>query len=246
MKRTFIFFLAFLIMMPFTASSQNEGIKPVANPAPSNKHPMYEKTTREMAMMREQGTSGGSPCPTGLPSESATCYLEPGWTGGRVLLNDNSLMEDVQLRYDIYHQQLQFVRDDDTLAFAKPEEVKCFMLGDRHFVYADYQVDNIVGHGYFELASEGEYRMMVRRTVKYHADPEGKPSLGEDVYVKECSYFLSKNGETAKPVKLSRKSVLAAFANKQEEIRQFMDDHDIRLNDCHQLKEVVDYYNSLD
>lgn len=246
MKRTIAMFLAFLIMIPFIARSQNEGVKPVANPAPSQKKPVYDRTTREMAMLREQGTSGGSPCPTGLPSESATCYLEPGWTSGHVMLNDNSLLEDLRLRYDIYHQQLQFVRDDDTLAFAKPEEVKCFMLGDRHFIYADYQVDNIIGHGYFELASEGKCRLLVRRTVKYHADPENKPNIEEDVYVKECSYFISKNGETAKPIKLNRKSVLAAFSDKQEQIRQYMADHDIRLNDCHQLKEVVDYYNSLD
>jgi hypothetical protein len=198
-----------------------------------------------MAMIQQQGTSGGAPCPAGLSSENATCYLEPGWTKGRVLLSDNNSLEDILLRYDIYHQQLQFIREEDTLAFAKPEEVKCFMLGDRHFIYADYQIDDLIGHGYFEIASEGSCRLLVRRTVKYHVAPESKPILDEDIYVRECTYFISKNGETARPVKLSRKSVLSTFPDKEEQVRQYMEEHEIKMIDCHQLKEVVDFYNSL-
>ena len=245
MKRTIIMFLAFSIMIPCITRSQNEGVKPVANPYAAQKSPLYDKTTREMAMQREQATSGGSPCPTGLPSENSSCYLEPGWTKGRVLLNDDKTLEDVILRYDIYHQQLQFIREEDTLAFAKPEEVKCFMLGERHFIYADYRTDDSIGHGYFEIASDGACRLLVRRTVKFHVDTESKPVLDDDVYIRECTYYISKNGEIARQVKLSRKSVLSTFADEEEQVRQYIDENEIKMNDCHQLKEVVDFYNSL-
>jgi hypothetical protein len=245
MKRTILMILVCLIISPFISSSQNEGIKPVANPAPSQKAPMHNRTTREMAAMQEQSSTGGAANPTGLPVENATCYLEPGWAQGRVTLIDNSVLDPIMLRYDIYDQQLQFIRESDTLAFAKPEEVVSFVLDNRNFVNIDYQKDDEIKKGYLEVLSEGNCQLLVRRIVKYHVTPETKPNLDEDVYVRESTYYISKNGETAKPIKACRKGVLCMFSDKEEQVKQFMNDNNMKMNTCDQLKEVVEYYNSL-
>ena len=54
-------------------------------------------------------------------------------------------LDNILLRYDIYHQQIQFIRENDTLAFSKPEEVKCFIFDNRKFVYADFQSNGVIG-----------------------------------------------------------------------------------------------------
>jgi hypothetical protein len=154
-------------------------------------------------------------------------------------------MDPIMLRYDIYDQQLQFIRESDTLAFARPEEVKSFVLGHRNFVNVDYQKDNETRKGYFEVLSDGDCQLLARRAVSYHVSPETKPNLKDDVYVRECTYYISKNGEMAKPIKACRKGVLCAFSDKEEQVKQFMNDNNMKMTTCDQLKAVVEYYNSL-
>ena len=121
MRSSIVMILACFFIIPFFARSQNEGIKTVPNPDPVRKAPMHDKTTQQMSLMQQKTTTGGATSPSGLASTSGGIYLEPGWAPGRVMLSDGSTLEDIQLRYDLYHQQVQFVTDEDTLAFSKPE-----------------------------------------------------------------------------------------------------------------------------
>lgn len=245
MKRTMCMLLAIFFIFPLLSGAQNEGVKPVANPSKSQNPPKYARSTGEMSQIQKQGSTGGAGCPVGLSNADITCYLEPGWTSGRVMLKDNSILENQTLRYDLYHQQLQFVRDKDTLAFAKPEEVKCFMLGNHHFIYTDFQTGDVIGKGYMELVTEGHCKLLIRRTVKYHVSPESKPALDEDIYVRACTYYIAMNNEIARQIRVNKTSVLNAFKDKEAQVKQFMADHEMKMNSCEQLKAVVEYYNTL-
>jgi hypothetical protein len=245
MNKSVLMILAISFLLPVMTRSQNEGVKHVSSTVATDKKPMYDRSTREMGLMQEQGSSGGASCPAGLSSENAACYLEPGWVPGKVMLNDNTLMDNILLRYDLYHQQLQFIRGEDTLAFAKPEEVNNFTLDGKNFIYAEYQLDNIIDKGYFEILADGNCKLLLRRTVEYHVTPETNPNLEEDLYIRECTYYISKNGETAKPVRACRSGVLCAFKDKEDQVKKFMKDNGMKMNTCEQLKEVVAYYNSL-
>jgi hypothetical protein len=245
MKRSLVVILAIFLFYPLGTRSQNEGIKPVSNPAPAEKEPMHSRATREMAFINQQAPGGVSPCPAGLPSGNTSCYFDSKWASGRVMLSDNSIIEDVQLRYDLYHQQLQFIKDGDTLAFAKPDEVKCFMLGTHHFIYSGYILEDKQGKGFFEVVADGSCQLLLRRTIQYHGTPESNPDLQEEVYLRDCSYYISKNGNVASQVRLNKKSVLSAFSDKEEQVRQFMEENKIKMNACDKLVKVVDYYNSL-
>jgi hypothetical protein len=237
--------LAIFLIMPFIARSQNEGIKASSNPKSTEQSPMHPRATQEMAQMQGKSTTGGAPNPSINSYKTEGIYLEPGWAPGRIMLSDMSIVDNILLRYDIYHQQIQFIRDEDTLAFSKPEEVKCFMLGDNKFIYTDYQENGIVGKSYFELLSDGDCKLLLHRSVKYHLVSDSQSDKPDDQYVRECQYYLSKNGEVAKPIRACRKGVLCAFNDKEEQVKTFIDDNDMKMNTCDQLKEVVAYYNSL-
>jgi hypothetical protein len=246
MNRSIVLILACIFVIPLAARPQNEGIKATSNPQIVEKPPMHPRSTQEMAMMQEKDAAGGgAKNPVDLLARDEGIYLEPGWAKGRVMLSDHIVMENIQLRYDIYHQQIQFIRDNDTLAFARPDEIKCFVLDGKNFIYADYQNDELISKGYFEVVSQGNCMLLLRRTIKYHIDPDTEPLLKNDIYIRECQYYISKNGETAKPVRTCRKSVLCAFKDKEKEVKDFMDDNNIKMNTCDQLKQVVAFYNTL-
>lgn len=237
--------LAILFSIPSMTRSQNEGVKPVSNPKPADQTLLYTRTTRDMAMIQEQGTTGGAPMPSSLYNTNTSCYLEPGWAEGQVVLSDHSTLENIMLRYDLYHQQLQFIKDGDTLAFANPGEIRSFNFGNHQFINTSYQAGDLAGKAYFELILEGKCDLLARRTVKYHFETESNPDLQEELYVRECTYYLSINNEIAKQVKIGRNSVLSALSDKHEEVSRFMDENKLKMNSCDQLKMVVNYYNSL-
>ena len=245
MKRNVILILAGVFLFPLFARPQNEGVKPVANPVPVKQEAMQNRTTREMAMIQEQTTGGGAPMPSGIASENSPLYLEPGWMPGKVYLKDKSEMDFPMLRYDIYHQQIQFIKDRDTLAFSNPEEISMIMLGNRKMIYTDFDRNGVMAKSYFELLAEGDCRLLMHRTIKYHIDEESADNLKDEIYIRECEYFIERNDETAKQIRNCRKGVLCAFKDKEEEIDSYMKEQDLKMNTCEDLKQVVDYYNSL-
>jgi hypothetical protein len=245
MKRSILLILACILFFPFIARSQNEGIKPVANPVPVKQNPTPESNA-PLAVFQEQQGEGGGPSGPGIKAVNSILFLEPGWIKGSVMLNDMTRFDDLLLRYDIYHQQIQFIRRHDTLAFSKPEEVKYFMLGDKKFVYSDFENDETSGKSYFEVVSEGGCKLLLHRTIKYHPDEESGDNVKKDDYVRECQYYLEKKGDDpAKPVRACRKGVLCAFKDKEDQVKAYLDENDLKLNTCDEMKQVVDFYNSL-
>jgi hypothetical protein len=245
MKRSILMVLACVFILPFAARSQNEGIKAVSNPVPVEKQSMHTKITQEMALVQEQGTKGGAHSPSAISEKNDGMYLEPGWMPGKVMLNDRSVIDNILLRYDIYHQQIQFIRENDTLAFAKPEEAEYFIFDDRKFIYSDFQSNDIIGKRYFEVLSDGNCKLLLHRTVKYHLDPDAHSNLADDLYIRESEYYILKKGDIAKPVSAGRKSMLCAFKDKEEQVKEFIKDNNLKMNTCDQMQQVVEYYNSL-
>ncbi len=244
MKAQIFIILVAVLLFPCLSQSQIEGGNVKSGSQTSRSQPMHDKITREMAMVRENEKTGGGPGEYFVFDQAGMC-LEPGWTTGYVVLKDKSVIDDIQLRYDIYHQQMQFIRNDDTLAFSHPEELDYIFLGDRKFVYSEFILDKTVQKGYFEVLHEGQCPLFVRRYITYHMDPEDNINLSNEVYVRECCYYIKKSGHSAEPILANRKSILCAFKDKEQEIGQFMNDNKLTGKTCEELKLVIAFYNSL-
>ena len=244
MKAQVLIILAAIIIFPLVARTQIEGGKLEPGTQSERQVTNPQLAQQDAASIQATQPSGGG---TGnyMVYDQSGMYLEPGWTKGYVVLSDKSMMEDVMLRYDIYHQQMQFIREDDTLAFSNPLEVDYLYLGQRKFVYCDYLSNNALLKGYFEVLHEGECPLYVHRYIRYHLDPEERPTLNTDVYVRECGYYVKKQGQPAEPIKPNRKSILCVFKDKETEVAKFMDDNHLSGKTCDELKLVIAFYNSI-
>jgi hypothetical protein len=123
MKAQVLFILAATMLIPFVARTQIEGAKP----DPGGRPPQVtgqETINQDLASIQtSQSTGGGGAAGNYMVYDQSGMYLEPGWAKGYVVLKDKSMLEDIQLRYDLYNQQMQFVREGDTLAFSNPGEL---------------------------------------------------------------------------------------------------------------------------
>lgn len=244
--RTFsVLILACSIMLAFEARSQNQGVKSLSNPAVPDISANQVQSTQDITMLQGLNTSGGSTTPSSLSEGATDMYLEPGWVNGKVYLTDDKELNNIILRYDIYNQQIQFIDNDDTLAFANPEEVDYFLLGDRKLIYSDYDKNGIVKNGIFEVLSEGPCKLLVRHAVKYHINGEVAEGCNENQYIRDCEFYLLKDNSPAMPIKATRKSILSALNDKEDEVRSFIRENHLKVNTCGELKQVLSFYNSL-
>lgn len=244
MKKTRILILAFVIFIPFLARTQNEGIIPASNLPPTEKQTSHTVADPQTKLTLTQESSG-APASMEAPKRNEGMYLEPGWTHGQVILADQNILENMPLRYDIYHQQVQFIRDGDTVAFAKPEEVASIIMNGRKLVYIEFSNEGKVEKGYFEVLSYGDTKLLLRRIVKYHEQRDPQSNLKEDVFIRENHYYIQKPGETPLPVEFNRTSVLNVLNDKELQIQEFMENNKLRMKTLEEIKKVLAYYNTL-
>jgi hypothetical protein len=245
MKKSIILILAFVIFIPFLARTQNEGIKASSSPTPTENPGVQPVPSQNMSLFASQGPVGGAGNSADMLYQSGSIYLEPGWVPGQVVLRDESTLDNVLLRYDIYNQQLQFIKEKDTLAFSKPEEVSYFLLDGKKFIYTDFLDNGLIKKGFFELITDDNCKLMIHRIIKYHMDADSHPNLKDDVYVRESQYYVMKPGDVARYVTTGRKSVLNALKDKEPQIQEFIDSRKMKMNTFGDLKEVIAYYNTL-
>ena len=174
--------------------------------------------------------------------DHSTMYLFPEWKQGYVVLNDGGMIDDILIRYDLYHQQMQFVREGDTLAFSSPEELKYLSLDGMKFIYLSFDNKGAIDKGYFEVIHDGECMLLQRRVIKYHYSDAAS---SQTEYACSNEYYVRKENRLAKPVTACKKSVLCVFSDREEEIKAFMKSNDLKMKSCEELKKVVEFYDSL-
>jgi hypothetical protein len=245
MKISVLLILAVMIITPFNARSQNEGVKSSSTAQGGRTSSMNEINSPDLTVVKEYEQSGGSPGNYMVYDQSGM-YLEPGWSPGYVMLKDKTRIDEIKLRYDLYHQQMQFVRKGDTLAFKNPGELDYLYMGNRKFVYCDYNQDGVINQGFFEVLHEGKCPLYLHRSIRYHLDPEDRPSLSQDVYIRQSDYYILKDNQMAEMIKLTRKGILNTFQDKEAEVAGFMNDNNLSGKTCDELKLVIAFYNSLE
>jgi hypothetical protein len=171
-------------------------------------------------------------------------FLNNEWKEGVVVLKDNTVLRDIQLRYNVYFQQMQFIREGDTLAFANPEEIQHILMGDMKFIYTKYLDEGIIDHGYFSIFVEGDCRLMVRNEVTFHK-AAGSGDCKKDYFYKSCNLYLQKEDHPARLLSCGKKSICSMLPDREKEIKAFIKENKLRMKTQEDMARVVNFYNSL-
>ncbi|MEA3478421.1 MAG: hypothetical protein U9R60_09600, partial [Bacteroidota bacterium] len=183
-KRYIIGFL--LIIFPFFLFSQIEKNQN------KQSNPKQERTIT--ATTQDPGApsdvpEGGSFFYYTTTGNAGSIYFTREWKEGVAFLKDGTVLEGRLYRYNIYAQQMQFIHEDDTAAFAKPEELASLTFDDHKFVYTTYKAEQEVKNGYFEVLTRGRCQLLLRREITYHLVDDLDDGKMDDSYVLEQSYY---------------------------------------------------------
>jgi hypothetical protein len=181
-----------------------------------------------------------------LPGGNTENVYFPGqWVEGTARLSDGTVLDGILFRYNMYSQQMQFIKDGDTAAFAKPEELSSLSFDGHRFIYTNYRSGDESKEGYFEVCTKESCQLLLRREITYHIVDDLEDGVINDSYILEQSYYLLKPNEPATLVRMNRKSVISAFCDKQEEVEKYIKKNKIRFKTRDDMVKVVEYYNSL-
>ncbi len=170
--------------------------------------------------------------------EKGSMYLFKNWEPAVIVLSDGNVLENRLVRYDLYHQQMQFVYNGDTLAFASPDEISHVTVHGKKYVFTDFIENSKMNQSLMEVLNDGKCKLLVNKRVDYII-------LSNNSCVISKHYYIKKGENPAEEVGLKCKYVVSAFPGDENEIRRYIKKNKLRFKTCKDLCRVVEYYNSL-
>ncbi|MFC2107394.1 hypothetical protein ACFLRY_03560 [Bacteroidota bacterium] len=181
--------------------------------------------------------AGGSSYKPNYLGEKSSIYLFEDWQLANITLNNGKIIENIPIRYDLYNQQMQFIDDEDTLAFANPGEINHINVGDSRFVYIEFVDNSAVDNTFMEVLSDGDCKLLEYNKLDYFISSDNSCIVSKHFYIK-------KDSNPAEEVALKCKYVVSAFPGEENEIRDYIKKNKLKFKTCKDLCKVVEYYNS--
>jgi hypothetical protein len=180
-------------------------------------------------------------------------YMHTDWKEGNVLLfQDNMTIEGYPLKYDIYNDMLE-IETEEGVKVIEGYRVKSFVWRKdngkpTYFSSArNYRSETEEITGFFEVLVDGEVPLFTKIAVRIK-----EPQYYEGIDVGSRDYKIVKNleyyhasGRVVESLSRSKKGLLLAFADKEEEMTSFFKKNKINFKDEGDLMESFMYYNKL-
>lgn len=181
---------------------------------------------------------------------AGTPWLDNDFTDGSLITRDSLMYVNIPLRYNIFKDEMEFLIGDSNTprAISNPRNFLFIHLEDKVFSYLTYQDGNRPAQGYFEILTEGECQVLMRRRTDY-AEPKGAWGFDEAKPArfvrKRNSYYLKSGRQLPREINLNRRSILQAFDEKQDEITGFVRENNLSYRNIDDLVRMAEYYNRL-
>jgi len=157
-------------------------------------------------------------------------------------------------RYNLYAQEFEMIYNNDTFAIVAPFQVKSITISNMKFLHGFYVTRSgsrpYLGSAYFQVLSEGKCKLLLRHDVKIKSG--GGPITyswagGADAFVRyQQLYYQESEGAEVVHLRKRKKSIRKIFADRSEEVEEFIRREKINIMDNAGLARVFNYYNSLD
>jgi len=158
---------------------------------------------------------------------------------------------NVNIRYDIYANQMHLKDSNMIYAIIHPGKVKLIEAGAYKFLYSVYgnsPDDTEPAHSsYFIIREEGKCMLLIKKSIRVQdAEPpklyqEAKPPK---FVATADTYFLKAEGKRAVRIR-NKKDLLTVLADKYDAIDSYISSNKLGVKDIEELAKIVSYYNSL-
>lgn len=191
----------------------------------------------------------GKPLVENLSSDiSGSPYLLDDWLKGTVELGNKVSYKDVDLKYNLYKDELFFKnpKDGSMLGFVLPVAGFSLAIKDKLEIYRNGfpDIDNFTRKSYYQVLFDGGIKLLFKN---YRTLLEVKPynsTTTEKKLVDNTFYYVFRDNVITK-FKPSKKDFLEMFKSKSAEIADFIKNEKIDFKKHDDLTKVFVFYNTL-
>jgi hypothetical protein len=184
-----------------------------------------------------------------------TPYLFNQWKQGNIYLNDNTYINDVNIKYNIYTDDVLYLhsKSGDSLIIDR-SLINSFEITDDNsgnlvlFKEISLRPDKNDKSTFVKVLYDGKSKFIIKYTKTFiKADYKGAYSAGRkyDEYIDDYQYYIITNSTDPVKIKLNKKSVAKALSDKEDKIQSYLNEHHLNLNDEYGIAELLEYYDSI-
>ena len=157
------------------------------------------------------------------------------------------LNQNIFLRYNAYSDEIEFTNNPKTLSsdkiLMKNTNISCQIDGEK-YIYTDYiDENNFKKKGYLiELFSGKKYGLYEKRLKIFMEGSNAKTSLERSFpprFVEKYKYFISKNNNIKKELRLKKKNIIDFLGVDEELIKKIIKERKLKFKQSSDLKVIL-------
>jgi hypothetical protein len=177
-------------------------------------------------------------------------YIDEQWHEGKFEMLPEHVFENYHIKYDLKNNVLE-IQLSDEVKILELYRIKEFSWTDNEgkdhrFINLNIKAINTKLHGIAQVLLDGKAKLI--KTYEYIPRPEYDVKYGaysaidhnykrEELYLMEGDKILQVNG--------SRKKLMKFFDNYSSNVMSFVKSNKLKINRLSDLKQIIEYYNSL-
>jgi len=231
------------------------GIVPAQNKLPAFNGSEISKLMVS-GVMREVSRKSNTPAKKSGTKFLGSPYYNEYWIAGELNLKDSANARKGLLRYNSFHQRMEYTNRKDTFHISNPAMVDYIRIGKNRFEFLLYTDRSAGGKflsgAYFEVLVDGERCRLLVKHGKHLKESSfatyymGGGGTGKTRYITTRNlylYFIQKG--SLKNIRLRKGSIFRALKGKRTVLRRYINQNNLNLSQFSDLKKLIEYYNKL-
>lgn len=184
-----------------------------------------------------------------IPGIVGSPYFSDNWSKSEITLLNGKVINDLFLRYNVHSGEIHFQTDNKTYILGSPDSVVSIDMYDKRFVYLPYQEKRSAQKkDYFEVfSSDGMVQILIRHSrdvVKSNYNVALNTGEKDDRMVPKQTFYIRKENSNVEVDKRGD-NVYELLKDRSGELKEFVKRNKISFTQGEDLKQLVEYYNSL-
>lgn len=204
---------------------------------------VYSQNTLDLTRNKEEGYFSKLSQEQTYTEVEGSPFFNENWEKGIISFHDGMKYSVENFRYDIYSNNLQFLKDDIVYKIPNIKDVKGFSIGEFNFI-SILKDDKPV---FYEILFTNDILTLLK---KFDCEIiQGKESVGafpatNDKFSINTTIYLKKDDDSINKINLNKKNILELVADKKEEIKKFVSTNALKFGEEDIIK-ILEYYYSL-
>ena len=168
-------------------------------------------------------------------------FLDRQFQKSYILKTNGVEIKDMPLRFNLYNNNMEFIKDGKILAIGFPSEIQRIKMGDKIFVYARYMKPKNIDNGFFQVLYEGDYQLL-RKDQVIVKSPSDKTNPNDSLRFEKLppQYYLLYGNGMAHWV-YSQKKLIKTLQPISQQVIDYIKSNKIDTKDESQLIHLMGY-----